>query len=83
MDAGNTQTNQEERDMSYTLTKEFRFEAAHKLPLHRGKCQRLHGHSFRFRLILKGNELWQKGSETGMLEDFGTVSGVATSLVVG
>ena len=28
------------------VTREFRFEAAHRLPGYKGKCERLHGHSY-------------------------------------
>ena len=39
-----------------TVGKEFRFEAAHSLPhLPEGhKCRNLHGHSYRFRVDIKG-----------------------------
>jgi len=30
-----------------TATKEFRFEAAHRLPRHLGQCSNIHGHSYR------------------------------------
>lgn len=53
----------------YELRKTFRFEAAHRLPLHEGKCHRLHGHSFRGTVYLKGEEV----AEGGMLVDFGIV----------
>ncbi len=41
------------------------FEAAHRLPKHTGKCARLHGHSYRIRVVLKGEIL-----ESGMVIDF-------------
>ncbi len=39
------------------IYKEFQFEAAHRLPnVPNGhKCARLHGHSFRVRLVVAGN----------------------------
>jgi 6-pyruvoyl tetrahydropterin synthase/QueD family protein len=51
------------------LTKEFRFEAAHSLPnVPAGhKCARLHGHSFRIEVTVKG----QVDPHTGWLMDFG------------
>lgn len=58
----------------YTLTKEIRFEAAHRLPAHDGQCARLHGHSFKARIILQGERLKQSGPKEGMLLDFKTVS---------
>ena len=46
----------------FTVTKEFRFEAAHALPhLPEGhKCRRLHGHSYKFRVEVDG-ELDDRG----------------------
>jgi 6-pyruvoyltetrahydropterin/6-carboxytetrahydropterin synthase len=58
----------------FTLTKEFRFEAAHKLPSHDGKCARLHGHSWKMRVVLAGDRLVTEGPKKGMLKDFGDVS---------
>ena len=42
--------------MNVELVKEYRFEAAHKLPnVPAGhKCQRLHGHSFKIELVIVG-----------------------------
>lgn len=56
--------------MSWTLEKDFHFEAAHRLPHHEGKCARLHGHSFRGKLICRGKLLKEEGSEAGMLLDY-------------
>jgi 6-pyruvoyltetrahydropterin/6-carboxytetrahydropterin synthase len=51
------------------LVHEFRFEAAHRLPKvavgH--KCARLHGHSFKVEVTIRG----QVDPETGWLLDFG------------
>lgn len=51
------------------LTKEFHFEAAHSLPhVPAGhKCARLHGHSFRVEVTVRG----AVDSHTGWLMDFG------------
>jgi len=65
----------------WTLSKEFKFEAAHRLPLHDGKCQRLHGHSWKMRVIVKGASLQVAGAKTGMLIDFSTISKVVNPLV--
>lgn len=54
----------------WLIYKEFRFEAAHKLPHHDGKCRRLHGHSWTGRVYVKGNKLIEDGSKQGMLLDF-------------
>ncbi len=50
------------------LVKEFRFEAAHRLPRvpTEHKCARLHGHSFRIEVHVRG----PVNPETGWLMDF-------------
>jgi 6-pyruvoyltetrahydropterin/6-carboxytetrahydropterin synthase len=50
------------------IWKEFGFESAHRLPhVPEGhKCGRLHGHSFKIRLTLRG----EPGAETGWIMDF-------------
>ena len=50
----------------YTLRVEIEFAAAHFLSNYHGKCEKLHGHNYKARLWVKGEEL-DKG---GMLVDF-------------
>ena len=57
----------------------FRFEAAHRLPLHRGKCFNLHGHSYRFTLTLDQ----PVDPATGMTIDFGDIEAVVAERVLG
>ena len=57
----------------WELYKEFRFEAAHQLPHHDGKCARLHGHSWVMRIYLRGDRLQETGPKQGMLFDFGDI----------
>lgn len=54
------------------IFKEFTFEAAHRLPnVPPGhKCARLHGHSFRARIFVRG----PMGADTGWVMDFGDIS---------
>ena len=54
-----------------TLWKEFRFEAAHRLPnMPEGhKCARLHGHSFHLEVHLRG----PVDGHTGMLVDYADI----------
>ncbi len=40
--------------MRTSVTRAFSFEAAHQLPWHQGKCQRLHGHSYRLEVTVAG-----------------------------
>ena len=57
----------------WLIYKEFRFEPAHRLPHHDGKCCRLHGHSWLGRVYVKGNQLIKDGSKQGMLLDYGDI----------
>ncbi|NEQ08338.1 MAG: 6-carboxytetrahydropterin synthase QueD [Moorea sp. SIO4E2] len=57
----------------WLIYKEFRFEAAHRLPHHDGKCSRLHGHSWVGRVYVKGNQLIEEGSKQGMIMDYGDI----------
>lgn len=65
----------------FTITKEFRFEAAHKLNNHDGKCARLHGHSWKMRVILEGASVEKEGPKKGMLMDFSEVSKIVNPLL--
>ena len=58
--------------MTTTLSKTFRFEAAHRLPkVPEGhKCGRLHGHSYQIDVIVKGTP----NPETGMVIDFNDIA---------
>jgi 6-pyruvoyltetrahydropterin/6-carboxytetrahydropterin synthase len=55
---------------SWSIYKEFRFEAAHRLPHHDGKCRRLHGHSFVGRVYVRGDRLIESGAKQGMIVDY-------------
>jgi len=52
-----------------TIRKVFRFEAAHVLPFHTGKCSRMHGHSYRLEVGVRG-PIQTDGPARGMIEDF-------------
>jgi 6-pyruvoyltetrahydropterin/6-carboxytetrahydropterin synthase len=62
----------------YQLSKEFRFESSHRLMYHDGKCQRLHGHSWRGKLIFRGEikDMPLGDPKSNMLIDYGDI-GVA------
>ncbi|MGK7917658.1 MAG: 6-carboxytetrahydropterin synthase QueD [Prochloraceae cyanobacterium] len=57
----------------WLIYKKFRFEAAHKLPHHDGKCSRLHGHSWVGRVYVSGNQLIKDGPKQGMILDYGDI----------
>lgn len=58
-----------------TVCKQFKFEAAHRLDNHSGKCQRLHGHSYRVDVMARGPIKERNGaSDEGMVLDFAVLS---------
>ena len=67
----------------FTLTKDFRFEAAHQLIGHDGKCARLHGHSWVLRVAFEGKdgELLPVGPKAEMLVDYGDIGIAVRELV--
>src|SRR5689334_23548923 len=67
------------RRMIVRLSKSFRFEAAHDLPTFPAdhKCRRLHGHSFRFDVIVEG----EVDPAMGYLIDYGDIKRAAEPLV--
>jgi len=52
--------------MKLLLSQEFKFDAAHNLINYRGKCEKLHGHSYKLRVTLTGTT----NPENGMIMDF-------------
>jgi 6-pyruvoyltetrahydropterin/6-carboxytetrahydropterin synthase len=65
----------------YILTKRARFEAAHQLPNHDGKCARLHGHSWQVEVEVLSPTLHVQGPKAGMAVDFGDVSAPLKAVV--
>lgn len=59
--------------MIISLTREFRFEAAHRLTNHPGICRNLHGHSFLATVEISGRVV----PETGMVLDYADLKRVA------
>ncbi|OAA30033.1 6-pyruvoyl tetrahydropterin synthase [Kosmotoga arenicorallina S304] len=49
----------------YYVTKEFSFDAAHNLIRYHGKCEKLHGHTYKLRVTVAG-----KPDSEGMVIDF-------------
>jgi 6-pyruvoyltetrahydropterin/6-carboxytetrahydropterin synthase len=67
--------------MPWVVVKQFKFEAAHRLPNHLGLCQRLHGHSYTMDVFVKGDELCQDGTESGMVLDFAWIKTEAKPVI--
>jgi len=65
--------------MIVRLSKSFHFEAAHDLPTFPTdhKCRRLHGHSFRFDVVVEGEVEESKG----YLIDYGEIKSVVDPIV--
>jgi len=65
--------------MRVKLSKTFHFEAAHDLPTFPDghKCRRLHGHSFRFDVVVKGDVDPKKG----YLIDYGDIKKAAEPII--
>lgn len=47
------------------IGREFYFDAAHSLPDYQGKCEQLHGHTYKLEVVVEG-----KVKEDGMVIDF-------------
>lgn len=65
--------------MRVRLSKTFHFEAAHELPTFPPghKCRRLHGHSFRFDVVVEG----EVDESLGYLIDYGQIKTAVEPLV--
>lgn len=63
------------------IRKRFKFEAAHVLPYHQGKCARLHGHSYCLDVAVRA-ELQSDGPQRGMVQDFDILAAVVTGTVI-
>src|ERR1700704_2429869 len=50
----------------FEVTVEQTFAAGHALRHYRGKCENVHGHNYRVRVTVQGNQL----DDTGLLVDF-------------
>lgn len=64
--------------MHTTICKTFTFDAAHDLPYHDGKCQNLHGHTYRLDVYVSGepHPISEDDPESGMVLDFGRIAEV-------
>lgn len=59
------------------LTKEFTFDSAHKLDWHEGKCKKLHGHTYRLEITIKGEV-----NKKGIIIDFADVKEIVNKNVI-
>lgn len=59
------------------LSRDFKFDAAHYLPKYHGKCERLHGHTYKFRVTIEGQP-----NKEGMILDFAEVKKIVKKQVL-
>lgn len=62
--------------MTWKVSKEFRFEAAHYLPHHDGKCARMHGHSWVGHVVLLSPVIENEGPKQNMVMDFADIKAI-------
>ncbi len=67
--------------MKTTMTISTTFAAAHRLPGHEGKCQRLHGHTYGLEVTVEGRPQ-ESGPAAGMIMDFADLRQRVAELVV-
>lgn len=53
----------------FKVSREFRFESAHRIVGHSGKCKHLHGHSYRAVVVVESSDV----DKMGMVVDFGKI----------
>jgi 6-pyruvoyltetrahydropterin/6-carboxytetrahydropterin synthase len=63
--------------MAMYVSKEFKFDAAHNIVDYHGKCEKLHGHTYRLRITLRG----EPGTD-GMILDFADLKRIVKNRVV-
>ena len=59
------------------LSKEFVFDAAHNLVNYHGKCEKLHGHTYKLKIVLEGTP-----DSEGMIMDFCELSDIVKKHVI-
>ena len=64
-----------------TVTKIFKFDAAHLLPEYEGKCKNLHGHTWRLDVEVDGMRNGPKVYDT-MVLDFGDLKRIVNEAVI-
>ncbi|MDI9617322.1 MAG: 6-carboxytetrahydropterin synthase QueD [Methanothrix sp.] len=52
------------------------FDAAHHLPMHEGRCSRIHGHTYRVEVVLQGNP-----GDDGMIVDFYVLKKIVSRVI--
>jgi len=63
--------------VEFFISKEFNFDAAHQLTEYHGKCENLHGHTYKLRVTLKGHI-----DSKGMIIDFTILKNIVKEKVI-
>lgn len=63
--------------MNYQVSVDKTFSAAHALRGYKGKCERMHGHTWKVRVTLSGKKL----DTLGMLMDFTEIKSVLSRII--
>jgi 6-pyruvoyltetrahydropterin/6-carboxytetrahydropterin synthase len=69
-------TNKKE-NLLMRLCREFYFEAAHYIPHYKGKCEQLHGHTYKLEIVIEGGV-----KKDGMVIDFAKMKEIVESAVI-
>lgn len=59
------------------LCREFFFDAAHYIPDYKGKCEKLHGHTYRLEVVIEGGV-----KKDGMVIDFVKMKDIVEEAVI-
>lgn len=59
------------------ICREFYFDAAHFLPRYNGRCERLHGHTYKLEVVVEGEV-----GEGGMVMDFNHLKEVVKDSII-
>lgn len=65
----------------FKVSKEFSFDMAHILDGHDGKCQNLHGHTYKLQVEVSG-DLVAEGAKKGMVVDFTDVKRIVKEAIL-
>ena len=66
-----------------TVTKIFKFEAAHWLPYYDGACRKLHGHSYKLEVTVTGSQKTStENPQCGMIIDFSILKSIVDEKII-
>ncbi|QMT35744.1 6-carboxytetrahydropterin synthase QueD [Neisseria wadsworthii] len=63
------------------ITKIFTFDSSHMLDGHDGKCQNLHGHTYKLEVVVAGG-LIKSGAKDGMVMDFADLKTIVKHTII-